>query len=154
MFAFLYLDPSHLLKSHGKYPPKYLLDVHLSVLSSPWILLYPSPWLWSLTEWLSQVLLPYPQVGWLEIRSCIHCPVCQILSPLGGWLRQPLETEAAIQFNPVHAMKVQNTSLQVAMDLAPEMILISVGYRYCFQKFKHWKCKWHLKNFPCSIPKC
>ena len=38
-----YLDLFHLLKSHGKYAQKYLIEVHLLELSSAWILQYPSP---------------------------------------------------------------------------------------------------------------
>ena len=38
-----YLDLFHLLKPHGKYAQKYLIEVHLLEFSSPWILQYPSP---------------------------------------------------------------------------------------------------------------
>ena len=38
-----YLDLFHLLKPHGKYAQKYLIEVHLLEFSSPWILQDPSP---------------------------------------------------------------------------------------------------------------
>ena len=38
-----YLDLFHLLKPHGKYAQKYLIEVDLLEFSCPWILQYPSP---------------------------------------------------------------------------------------------------------------